>query len=149
MTNFQPYNLESVTFGDGAKGAVIGSGLLNVLGIDKLEIVLLVNGLKVNLINISQFGDKNFFVKFTKDKCSVTDNINTCVMEGKISFENGYLLTCSRNFFTTLLNNSDIQHRRLGHISHKNLCETIIVDVVLGNPNMKIDLEKVCGPCQI
>ena len=104
----QPYNLESVTFGDGAKGTVIGSSLLNVLGIDKLEIVLLVNGLKVNLINISQFCDKNLFVKFTKDKCSVTNSINTCVMEGKISFENGYLLTCSRNFCTTLLNNSDI-----------------------------------------
>ena len=36
LTNLQPCNLESVTFGDGAKGTMIGSGLLNVPGMPKL-----------------------------------------------------------------------------------------------------------------
>ena len=35
MTNLQPYNLEFVTFGDDAKGIVIGSGLLKFQGIPK------------------------------------------------------------------------------------------------------------------
>ena len=50
----------------------------------KLENILLVNRLKVNLINISKICDQNLFVKFNKDKCPVTDNTNACVMEGKM-----------------------------------------------------------------
>ena len=84
LTNLQPCNLESMTFGDGDKGTVIGSGLLKVLSMPKLENVLLVNGLKVNLISISQLCDHNFFVQFTKDKCSVIDSTNTCYERKKI-----------------------------------------------------------------
>ena len=79
-----------MTFGDGAKGTVIASGLLKVPCMPKLENVFLVNGLQVNLINISQLCDQNLFVKFFKDKCSVT-NVHTCVMEGKISSDNCYI----------------------------------------------------------
>ena len=108
LTDLQPCNLESMTFGDGDKGTVIGSDLLKVPGMPKLENVLLVNGLKVNLISISQLCDHNFFVQFTKDKCSVIDSTNTCVMKGKKSSNNCYLLTYSGSCCTTLLNNSNI-----------------------------------------
>ena len=149
LTNLQPSNIESMAFGDGAKGIVIGSGLLKVPSMPKLENVLLVNELKVNLINISQLYDHNLLVQFTKDKCSVTDSTNTCVMEGKRSSNNCYLFTCLGTCCTTLLNNSYIWHRILGHISHKSFSETIAVDVVMVILKMEIDLEKVCGPCQI
>ncbi|KAG9453481.1 hypothetical protein H6P81_006385 [Aristolochia fimbriata] len=52
-----------VTFGDGAKGAVIGRGRLKVDGLPKLENVLLVNGLKANLLSISQLCDQNLHVR--------------------------------------------------------------------------------------
>ena len=149
LTNLQPCNLEYVTFGDDAKGIVIDNGLLKVLGMAKLENVLLVNGLKVNLINISQLCDQNLFVQFTKDKCSVNDSTNACVMEGKRSSDNCYFLTCSGTCCTTLLNLLDIWHRRLGHISYKSLNETIAANAILRIPKMEIDLEKVCSPCQI
>ena len=45
-------SLDSITFGDGVKGSVLGSGSLNVPGFPKLRDVL-VNELKANLINIS------------------------------------------------------------------------------------------------
>ena len=102
---------------------MMGSGLLKVPSMPKLENVLLVNGLKVNLINTSQLYDHNLFFKFTKDKCSVADSTNACVMEGKRSSNNFYFLTCSRTCCTTLLNNLDIWNRRIGHNSHKN-CKT-------------------------
>ena len=47
MTNLQPFNLESVTFGDGAKGTKFSNGLLKVPSMPKLENVLLLNGIKV------------------------------------------------------------------------------------------------------
>ena len=149
MTNLRPCHLEFVTFGDGTKGTMIGSGLLKVLGMPKLENVLLVDGLKTNLINISQLYDHNLSVKFTKNKFSVVYSFNTCVMEGKRLLKNYYILTYSGTCYSTLLNNSNIWHRRLNHINHKNLNETIATNVVLGIPKMKIDLEKVSGPCQI
>ena len=95
FTNLQPCNLKFVTFGDGFKGVVHGSGLLKVLGMPKVENVLLIEGLKSNLISISQLCDHNLFIKLTKNKYSMIDNSNTCVMEGERSSYNCYLLTCS------------------------------------------------------
>ena len=111
----------------------------------KLKNVLLVNGLKVNLISISQLCDENLLVQFTKESCSVNNCFNSCVMKGKRSSNNCYLLTSSGTCCTTLLNNSDIWHRRLDHISHKSLNETIVANVVLGIPKMKADPGNICG----
>ena len=71
LTNLQPYSFAFVTFGDGAKGSVLGSCSLNVMGMPKLRDVLLVEGLKVNMINIGQLCNQNLFVKFTNDRCIV------------------------------------------------------------------------------
>ena len=68
LINLQQCNLESVTFDDRGKGTVLGSISLKVLSMPKLENVLLVDGLKVNLISISQLCDDNLFVQFTKKK---------------------------------------------------------------------------------
>ena len=76
LTYLKPCNLGSMTFDDGAKGIVFGNGLLKVLGMPKLDNVLLANGLKINLISINQLCDHNLFIKFTKDKCSVTNSTN-------------------------------------------------------------------------
>ena len=54
MTNLQPCDLESMTFGDDAKGTVIDNDLLKVPRMPKLENVLFMYRLKVNLISISQ-----------------------------------------------------------------------------------------------
>ena len=47
------------------------------------------------------------------------------------------------------MNNSDIWHRRLGHISPRSLYETIPADAHLGIPKMKTDFGKICGLCQL
>ena len=49
-----PSNLDCVAFRDRAKGSVLESRSLNVLGMLKLRYVLLGEGLKSNLISISQ-----------------------------------------------------------------------------------------------
>ena len=149
LTNLQLCSLESVTFGDSAKGTVLGSGSLKIPGMPKLYNVLLVNGLKVNLISINQLCDQNLLVQFTKENCSVTNNTNSCVMEGKRSPDNFYMLTSLGTCCTTLLNNSNIWHRRLGHIIHKIFNDTIAANVVLGIPKIKVDAGKICGSCQL
>ncbi|KAG9453128.1 hypothetical protein H6P81_006032 [Aristolochia fimbriata] len=71
LTNLHKENGGQVTFGDGAKGYVVGKGDLNDQGLPKLKNVLLVDGLKANLISISQLCDQNLYVKFTKDGCQL------------------------------------------------------------------------------
>ena len=88
LTNLQQSNLYYVTFGDGVKGRVLGSSYLNVPGMLKLRVVLLVEGLKANLIIISQLCDQDFFVKFTKDRCIVLYQNQCRIMEGSRSSDN-------------------------------------------------------------
>ena len=108
----------------------------------KLENVLLVDGLKVNLISISKLCDDNLFVQFTKENYLVANNSNLCVMKGKRSLDNCYLLTLSGTCCSTW-------HRRLGHISPRSLNKTISAYVVLGIPKMKANLGKICDSCQL
>ena len=74
-----------MTFGDGVKGRVIGKRVLDVEGFPRLKNVLLVEGLKANLISISQLCDQDLHAKFSKNKCFVFDKSENCVMEGSRS----------------------------------------------------------------
>ena len=82
QSNFLPSSLDSVTFGDDVKGSVQGLGSLNVPGLPKLRDFLLVDGLKANLINISQLSDKDLFVKLKKDNCIMIYQNQHHIMEG-------------------------------------------------------------------
>ncbi|CAM8883039.1 unnamed protein product [Rhodiola kirilowii] len=81
-----------VTFGDGGKGQVIDCGTLKVPDLPELEDTLLVEGLKVNPISISQLCDGGHHVKFTHDSCQVLDKNGGTLMEGSRSANNCYLL---------------------------------------------------------
>ena len=73
LSNVLPSSLDSLTFWDGAKESVVGSGSLNVPSLPKLRDVLLIDGLKANLISISQLCDQDLFVRFINDICIVLD----------------------------------------------------------------------------
>ena len=71
LFNLQPSSQDSVIFGDGARGRVIGIGSLVILGLSKLKKLMLIEGLTVNLISVSKLCDENLLVQFTRDKCIV------------------------------------------------------------------------------
>ena len=56
----------NVTFGDNNKGQVIGIGMVGNVSKPLIENVLLVKGLKYNLLSISQLCDKNYKIVFEK-----------------------------------------------------------------------------------
>ena len=102
LTNLQPFILDFVTFRDGAKGSVLGSSFLNVLEMPKLRDVLLAEGLKANMINISQLYYQNHFVKFTKDRCTMLDQNWCYIMEGNMASNNCYLLANTNTRMNTV-----------------------------------------------
>ncbi|KAI3465123.1 hypothetical protein Pfo_021786 [Paulownia fortunei] len=92
LENYKIMEQGHIIFGDGVGGIILGNGTLDVEGLPKLNNVLYVEGLKANLISISQLCDQNLFVKFTKDIYQVFDETNKCVLTGLRSFDNCYLL---------------------------------------------------------
>ena len=80
-----------VTFGDNAKGKIVGEGKVGKSPNPTIENVLLVNGLKHNFFSISQFCDKDYEVVFESNKCVVLDK-NECAMFVGSRHNNIYLV---------------------------------------------------------
>ena len=62
-----------VTFGDNVKGKIIGQGNIGNDTSSLIESVLLVDGLKCNLLSLSQLCDKGFKVFFEASHCIIKD----------------------------------------------------------------------------
>ena len=69
-----------VTYGDNNKGRILGIGKVGAPNFISIEDVLYVEGLKHNLLSISQLCDKGFKIRFTKDECLIEDEITQEVM---------------------------------------------------------------------
>ena len=60
-----------VTFGDNNKGKIIGKGTIGNKFNFSIDDVLLVDGLKHNLLSISQLCDKGYIVRFESNMCII------------------------------------------------------------------------------
>ena len=61
----------NVTFGDGSKSQIKGKGIISLPRLSDIANILYVEGLRVNLLSISQICDQDFMVLFSKRKCLV------------------------------------------------------------------------------
>ena len=66
-----------VTFGDNDKEKIIGIGNIKITPF--IENILPVNGLKYNLLSISQLCDEDFKVSFESSLCTVTSFIDNSI----------------------------------------------------------------------
>ena len=69
----------TVTFGDGSKSVIRGIGTVDIPGLPVFEDVWYVDGLKANLLNISQICDNGLNVLFTKYECEILDGGGDCM----------------------------------------------------------------------
>ena len=81
-----------VTFGDNAKGKIIGIGKVPISSFSCIENVLLVEGLKHNLLSIDQLCDKNFNVSFKSSICYVACPITNNVIFSRHKNKNVYVV---------------------------------------------------------
>ncbi|CAM8999606.1 unnamed protein product [Rhodiola kirilowii] len=102
-----------VTCRDGGKGQVIGCGTLKVPDLPELEDILLVDGLKVNLISISRLFDEGQSVTFTCDSCQVLDRNGDTLKEGSRSSNISYLLGTVGTGATTVCPTNTIHEMEL------------------------------------
>lgn len=99
-----------VTFGDDAKGTVVGKGQVNVTSLPALDNVLLVEGLTANLISISKLYDEGLTVNFSKDCCTMVSKDVSMMMKGTSSSDNCYLWNAPSTVPSTscLVNKEDV-----------------------------------------
>ena len=82
----------NVTFGDGSKSHIKGKGIINLPGLPDIANVLYVEGLRVNLLSISQICNQVFMVLFSKGKCLVMNESGKKLISGVRTFDNCYEL---------------------------------------------------------
>ena len=106
-----------VTFGDGSKSVIKEIGTMDIPGLPVFEDVWYVDGLKENLLSISQIYDNGLNVLFTKYECEILDGGGDCMCVGVRTEDNYYGLTpsISNKCFSAKIDQVDLWHQRLGH----------------------------------
>ena len=80
----------NVTFGDGSKSQIKRKGIISLPRLPDIANVLYVEGLRVNLLSISQICDQDFMVLFSKGKCLVMDKSGKKLISGVCTLDNCY-----------------------------------------------------------
>ncbi|XP_040996013.1 uncharacterized protein LOC121242185 [Juglans microcarpa x Juglans regia] len=124
----------SVTFGDGSTTTVEGKGSVDVPGLPTLHNVIFVNGLKANLLSISQFCDDHLSVQFSKDECKVYNSAGKWILKGTKTADNCYGVSPIITMYChkVELDETELWHYRLGHINYRDMQKISKKEVVRG-----------------
>jgi len=143
-----------VMYGDNNRGKILGSGKVRSSSVVEIEDVLLVDGLKHNLLSISQLCDKNLKVTFEANHCLICHaSTNELVFVGK-RIQNIYIVDFENTSFDSIAclfaKNDEpwIWHKRLAHIHMGHLNKLVSKQLVTGLPNIKFKADKLCDACQ-
>ncbi|KAL8095322.1 hypothetical protein AgCh_036693 [Apium graveolens] len=140
-----------VTLGDSNTVRIIGKG---TIGNDRFAIsnVRLVDGLKYNLISVSQLTDAGHKVKFDKDVCYIGTKSNEFALVAKrkgnifvLDFDEQQEEIC----LATVQDQQYLWHRRLGHVHMDLLRKISSHDLVRGLPKLKYKKIEPCSACQL
>ena len=109
----------NVTFGDRSKSQIKGKGIISVLGRPDIANVLYVEGLRVNLLSISQICDQDFMALFSKGKCLVMNESGKKLISGVRTLDNCYGLVPDADIVcnSIRLPNEDLWHQQMGAIN--------------------------------
>ncbi|GJT36091.1 putative ribonuclease H-like domain-containing protein [Tanacetum coccineum] len=162
LTDYEEINGGFVAFGGNSKGGKItGKGKIRTGKLD-FEDVYFVKELKFNLFSVSQMCDKKNSVLFTDTECVVLSP------DFKLTDESHVLLKVPRkdNMYSVDLKNvipqggltclfakatpdeSNLWHRRLGHVNFKTMNKLVRGSLVRGLPSKLFEINQTCVACQ-
>ncbi|GJS10442.1 putative ribonuclease H-like domain-containing protein [Tanacetum coccineum] len=162
LTDYEEIDGGYVAFGGNPKGGKItGKGTIKTGNLD-FENVYFVRELKFNLFSVSQMCDKKNSVLFNDTECIVLSP------NFKLTDESQVLLKVPRknNMYSVDLKNivskggltclfakatsdeSELWHRRLGHINFKTMNKLVKGNLVRGLPSKLFEIHQTCVACQ-
>ncbi|GKA46874.1 retrovirus-related pol polyprotein from transposon TNT 1-94 [Tanacetum coccineum] len=143
-----------VVFGDNSLGDTEGFGLVNCNGITFTRVAY-VNGLKHNLISISQLCDANFKVLFTKTQGTIYNQKDEVVL---IAPRRRYVYVIDMSSYNSKSNAcfyakaspsiNWLWHKRLSHLNLKNINNLAKHNLVSGLPSLTFSKDKNCSACE-
>ncbi|KAD5318235.1 hypothetical protein E3N88_18181 [Mikania micrantha] len=153
-----------VSFGNDAKGYIIGKGYVSN-GEIRFDDVNHVENLKYNLLSVSQMCDKGHISLFTKQDCRILSS-EVLPLIGKV-LDEYTLLKANRVgkvyafdfsnkisvkghpclFSKASLKESNLWHRRLGHVNLKNMNQLVKNGLVRGLPMKDFSCDENCTAC--
>ncbi|GKC99670.1 putative ribonuclease H-like domain-containing protein [Tanacetum coccineum] len=162
LTDYQEIDGGFVAFGGSPKlGKITGKGKIRTGKLD-FEDVYFVKELKFNLFSVSQMFDKKNSVLFTETECLVLSLVFKLLAESqvllKVSRQNTIYnfdlknvvpsvgLTCL--FAKATIDESNLWHRRLGHINFKTMNKLVRGNLVRGLPSKVFENDHTCVACQ-
>nr|GEU93756.1 putative ribonuclease H-like domain-containing protein [Tanacetum cinerariifolium] len=162
LSDFESINGGYVAFGGNPKGGMItGKGKIKTGKLD-FDDVYFVKELKFNLFSVSQMCDKKNNVLFTDTECIVLSSDFKLPDEShvllKVPRENNMYnvdlknivpsedLTCI--FAKATLDESNLWHRRLGHINFKTMNKLVKGNLVRGLPSKVFENNHTCVACK-
>nr|GEX11683.1 putative ribonuclease H-like domain-containing protein [Tanacetum cinerariifolium] len=162
LSNFEELNGGYVTFGRNPKGSKIsGKGKIRTGKLD-FDDVYFVKELKFNLFSVSQMYDKKNSVLFTDTECLIFSP------KFKLPDENQVLLRVPREnnmynvnlknivpsrdltclFVKATIDESNLWHKRMGHINLKTMNKLVKGNLVRGLPSKVFENDKTCVACK-
>ena len=111
-----------VTFGDNNKGKIIGKGTIGNKLKFSIDDVLLVDGLKHNLLSVSQLCDEGYIVRFESYMCIIekpNHNMTMIVLKQNNVYTINLDELSNEMCFSAINDDAWLWHRRLGHASIK------------------------------
>jgi hypothetical protein len=142
----------NVTFGNDAPGKIRGKGLVSLgNGRAKAQDVLFVDGLKHNLLSVSQVCDRGCEVTFTAKDCKIkTVNTGELIAKGVRTENNVYVLKEDKEeCHLRKFDESWLWHRRLGHLNFDHIVKLNNEGVVKDLPRISKPHNSVCESCQM
>jgi hypothetical protein len=142
----------NVTFGNDAPGKIKGKGMVSLSnGKGKAQYVLLVDGLKHNLLSVIQMCDRGCEVVFTSKDCKIKSiNSGRVVAKGIRTKNNVYVLKEDREeCHLRKHDESWLWHRRLGHLNFDYLIKLKNLEAVKDLPRISKPQDSMCKPCQV
>ncbi|GJU90598.1 ribonuclease H-like domain-containing protein [Tanacetum coccineum] len=160
LTEYEDYDGGFVSFGDG-KGRISGKGKIKTGTLD-FDNVFFCKELKYNLFSVSQICDKKNDILFTDTECldlsfefkllgesqvllrvPRKDNIYSVDLKSVVPTKG---ITCL--FAKATIDESNLWHRRLGHINFKNMNKLVRGNLVRGLPSKIFENDHSCVACQ-
>jgi hypothetical protein len=142
----------SVTFGNDAPGKIRGKGLVMLSnGRNKSQYVLFVDGLKNNILSVSQIYDRGCEVTFTVNNCKIkTTNTRELLAKGVRTENNVFVLKEDKEKFHLIkIDEIWLWHRRLGHLNFDHIFKLNNEGVVKDLPKISKPNNSICESCQM
>eukprot|EP00253_Pinus_taeda_P021264 PITA_21264 len=137
---------KKVSFGNYTPAAIKGKGTAQLKEKVKAGNVLYVDGLKHNLLSVSQMCDQGNEVIFRSNGCRVRDlDIGETLIKGRRTPNNLYIFEEGQQQCYLSKNDEHwLWHWRLGHLSFSQIRKACKYQTVRGLPNIKIPDNTIC-----